>query len=436
MSLGGLIKSMIGSVATNLTGTAHLAATSRQWNVVLQAQTQNGASCHRLSVGGLPRPCRILFVPCDPAADWPAHASHQALHAQIGAKSRSSDPCGGPIHPGCMAETEPACEHILVAVIAQAPISSSCQQMLSDWASRPGRRLILPALAPGITHQQAFGGTSASISGLQLVPWGGDPQRLASLVAQRALHGARPGLFISYRRLDSAAVADQLFDEMSHRGFRVFLDRFSVTTGRLVQQEIAEELADRDVVLVLETDNILQSRWTSWEIAFARTYRLGLLALQWPGAPTLRGISDRRSINPGRGGILTANELRSAADFIERGHTLASLTRRAFYEALVEAAALSKQGSVHPTGTGALRLLDRGGTERALVAPSGRPGSLAEVHRLVRAALQPPNGPLLLAGQHRHLPPDAHDDLNWLAQTVGVDLAGRADVYRQVRTLL
>jgi hypothetical protein len=73
---------------------------------------------------------------------------------------------------------------------------------------------------------------------------------LASLVSQRALYGERPGLFISYRRKEAAVIADQLFDEMSHRGFRVFLDRFSGTSGKLFPQEIAEEIADRDVVLV------------------------------------------------------------------------------------------------------------------------------------------------------------------------------------------
>ncbi len=335
-----------------------------------------------------------------------------------------------------MAEEEPACEHIFVPVITKAPLSPPWRQRLIDWVGAPGKRIILPALAPGLSPSQVFAGTPVSLSRVQLVQWGGDPLRLASLVSQRAMHGARPALFISYRRQEAAAIADQIFDEMSHRGFRVFLDRFSGTAGRLFPQELAEELADRDVVLVLETPGILQSRWTMWEIAFARAYRLGLLAMQWPGAPSLRGIADRIPIKLGGGSQLSTSDLKAAADFVERGHAIAALTRRAFYEALVEFAALSKKGTVQFTGDGVLEVFSKKGTSGGLVVASGRPGCLAEVHRLARAAASSGKPALLLAGQHQHLRPDAQADLIWLAGRTNVDLVGRAVVYNKIRALI
>jgi TIR domain-containing protein len=365
-----------------------------------------------------------------------AYATYQSLLARLGSKSKSSAACGGPVHPGCMAEKEPACEHILVPLIAQAPIPQGPLQEIGRWLGSTGKRSVLPALAPGLTHSHVFAAGPSQISRLQLVPWGGSAARLASLVLQRALYGERPGLFVSYRRQDAAVSADQIFDEMSHRGFGVFLDRFSGTSGRLFPQEIAEELADRDVVLVLETPGILQSRWTLWEIAFARTYRLGLLALHWPNAPTLRGIADRHQVAPGKNGKLTAAELGVVAAFIERGHTLAALTRRAFYEALVEAAASSKKGAVRPAGEGVVELVNNKKLSKGFVMPSGRPGCLADIHRLVSASRGSSGPPRLLAGQHEHHRPSAQDDLNWLATTAGIRLSGRAEIYKQVRALL
>lgn len=301
----------------------------------------------------------------------------------------------------------------------------------------PGRRIVLPAISSPLSHAQVFAAAPTKVSRLQLAAWGGNPARLASVILQRALYGDRPGLFISYRRDEATAIADQIFDEMNRRGFRVFLDRFSGTSGKLFPQEIAEELADRDVVLVLETPKIMKSRWTVWEIAFARVYKLGLLALQWPGAPSLRGIIDRHQIVPTATGDLAKPALDDVADFIERSHTVAALTRRAFYEALVEAAALSKKGTIRPNGDGVLEVFDQLGHPKGFVVPAGRPGRLADVHRLSRAAAAAAfTHPRILAGQHKHHLPGAQDDLNWLATAVNVDLSGRADVYRNVQALL
>jgi hypothetical protein len=193
-----------------------------QWNAVIQLSLSSGhKQCQRLTLGGIPRPCRILFASCDSMADSSARASHQALLSQLQPKQKSSEPCNGPVHPGCMSEGEPACEHILVPVIGRAPLSPRWLRELNDWSSKKGRRSILPAISPGLSHPSVFRGAKKKLSHLQLVPWGGDPKRLASLVSLRALYGERPRLFISYRRQDAAAVADQLFDEMSHRGFQV-----------------------------------------------------------------------------------------------------------------------------------------------------------------------------------------------------------------------
>lgn len=411
------------------------------WSVILQKQAghslPDATNCQKYVVNGLPRPCRILIVSCDAASSTNAAACYRALQSEFARRAPAPDICTGPIYPNCISENEPACVHVLVPLIAQAPLNAQSSSLFDSWLARFGAKaIVMPALAPGVSHQQVFGSASQNISQLQLAPWGGDPARLASLVLRRALCGERPGLFISYRRHEAAAVADQIFDAMSHRGFRVFLDRFSGTTGRLFPQEIAEEMADKDVVLVLATPQIAQSRWTLWEIAFARLYRLGLLALQWPNCPQIPGIQDHHTVCPTTNSTLEDADLKQAADFIERGHTLAALTRRAFYETLVEAAALSKQGTVKPVGDGVLDVANSNKASVATVLAAGRPGRLADVHKLVDANSRSTAPHILLAGQHRHLPLHAQDDLKWLAAKMRIVLSGRAEVYRDIRARL
>ncbi len=63
--------------------------------------------------------------------------------------------------------------------------------------------------------------------------------------------------FLSYRRIDSERVARQLFHTLSDRGYRVFLDTVSVEQGASVQEALMERLADNDLVILLDSPNVL-----------------------------------------------------------------------------------------------------------------------------------------------------------------------------------
>lgn len=62
--------------------------------------------------------------------------------------------------------------------------------------------------------------------------------------------GGRPSVFLSYIRKEARDVADQLFDALGHRGYGVYLDQFSGVPGRIFPEQIAEELADKAVLLL------------------------------------------------------------------------------------------------------------------------------------------------------------------------------------------
>lgn len=90
-------------------------------------------------------------------------------------------------------------------------------------------------------------------------------------------------IFISYKRRDSQAVANQLYDALDSRGFDVFIDVRSVPPGADFQAELWHRLADSDVMLLIDTENFRVSRWTVEELARANASNIQILHLLWPG---------------------------------------------------------------------------------------------------------------------------------------------------------
>lgn len=90
-------------------------------------------------------------------------------------------------------------------------------------------------------------------------------------------------LFISYKRDDSRAVANQLYDLLDAHGFDVFIDTRSVPPSADFQAELWHRLSDSDVVVLLDTPGFRSSRWTTEELARANATNIQILHLLWPG---------------------------------------------------------------------------------------------------------------------------------------------------------
>jgi hypothetical protein len=405
------------------------------WNLILQKILASGssisnASCAMFVVPGLSRPARIAFLAADPAASRWADDAHRSVEAQFSAVvNLQKSKCGGPGLLRCQAWHEPACEQILVPVLG-APLDPAVASFMTAWQAKGGKRSrVIPALLPGLSHGNIFGATPPSLSRLNAAAWGGDPKRLAQIAVQAAL-GHRPGVFLSYLRSEAREVADQLFDTLSQRGYRVFLDRFSGTPGHVFPQELAEEMADKAVLVLLETPGLAKSKWTQWEIAFARRYRLGVIALSLPGTQQLRRVAARQPVTPQTNGKLSPTDLDAALSFIGEEHAQASLRRRAFYEGLVGAAAASRSGHIRVSPYGILHLVGSAGSPGADILPCGRPGQLADTRTLSVGSTTQCR---LLIGQHAHLAPAARSDLEWLAQEINITLVGPSEAFRTVQ---
>lgn len=90
-------------------------------------------------------------------------------------------------------------------------------------------------------------------------------------------------VFVSYRRDGARQAAIQLFDALSARQFDVFLDTHGIAPAEDFQAILWHRLCDSDVLVMLDTPNYFDSRWTSTEYGRALAKGISVLRVGWPG---------------------------------------------------------------------------------------------------------------------------------------------------------
>ena len=93
-------------------------------------------------------------------------------------------------------------------------------------------------------------------------------------------------VFISYKRSDSLAVANQLYDVLSRHQFDVFLDTYSIRGAADFQAELKHRITDSDVLVQLNSPHFMESDWCKEEISEANARQVGVLQVNWPGVDT------------------------------------------------------------------------------------------------------------------------------------------------------
>nr|VFJ43158.1 MAG: TIR domain-containing protein [Candidatus Kentron sp. FM]VFJ50100.1 MAG: TIR domain-containing protein [Candidatus Kentron sp. FM]VFK08655.1 MAG: TIR domain-containing protein [Candidatus Kentron sp. FM] len=89
-------------------------------------------------------------------------------------------------------------------------------------------------------------------------------------------------VFLSYRRDETRQTALQLFDALSSRLFDVFLDTHSIAPAENFQEMLWHHLCDSDVLVMLDTPNYFEGRWTSAEFGRALAKGIAILRVGWP----------------------------------------------------------------------------------------------------------------------------------------------------------
>lgn len=193
---------------------------------------------------------------------------------------------------------------------------------------------ILPVVRSTDTGQVADSLPSL-IEHLNAVGWQQDPAVVvATIMRLLGLVEDERRIFLSYVRRDSAVVAEQLHRALQERQFDVFLDRFSVPPGADFQRRLTEDLADKAFLLLLESNHVRESGWVQYEINYALTHRIGVLAATMPNvaedllAPVDEAFRFRLASEDLNDQELTSTALDALLHRIEISHASALLRRR------------------------------------------------------------------------------------------------------------
>ncbi len=172
---------------------------------------------------------------------------------------------------------------------------------------------------------------------------GRDPFRRLSQVILRTLHltDIQRRVFISYARKDATAMAEQLWEALSARGFEVFLDRVSLDTGANWRERLFEALERKSFVLMIESPEAVTAKGVEMEFNYARERDMGLLTLTWHQTVdrglTLPGIYEKYRTHLPKSALrsdrvgnvrLKSHVVQKVLDEIESRHAEALLRRR------------------------------------------------------------------------------------------------------------
>lgn len=229
--------------------------------------------------------------------------------------------------------------------------------------------------------------------------------------------------FISHRRDDGLAAAEQLHDHLSHNGFEPFIDRFHIEYGQDVQAKIADSLESCALLVLLETPLAHTSDWVFDEVDYALGHQLGLHIVTWPGSPKeipgTHGLSRQQlassDLTALKGyDVFTDSALDRIGAAVEDEHVRALVRRRRYLLRSTEEAA--QDAGLVCTPLPGWRLFVTEPEASSLVQLSPRLPTVEDLHSLDEArAVLPGLPPGLLVHAARTLPASRQRLLAWAA---------------------
>lgn len=360
-----------------------------------------GRRCVAFSGLALPNPVLIQFSHVGSSqaqAAMDALADALIVELQTGVHAVSlTPPCPVPV-TRCHAVDQPDCNKLLVLVGDDHTVAPLGAPPLVDWLGRGPDFAVLPIL-PQTAQTRTAMLLPPPLNAINAVFWDGSVEEALPALFQVGGVTAAPRIFISYRQSDTATAAIQLFDALSHDGFDVFLDHFWIAPGVDFQARLRQELGDKAMVLLLESTNLASSPWVALEIAEAKACGLGLIALNFAGAPAQPGVDPRLRHWLARtqwkaDGTIIDPALQTIRGFVRREHDRAILRRRVALEQSFEQAVLRAGGSSpdrHPDGSFGVA----GAGRHYLAWLSPRPPELTDYHRAHGATHPPSRGVMI-----------------------------------------
>ncbi|SPF41055.1 conserved hypothetical protein [Candidatus Sulfopaludibacter sp. SbA4] len=88
-------------------------------------------------------------------------------------------------------------------------------------------------------------------------------------------------VFVSFRRSDAEPLARELYAYLWGQRFEAFLDLFQIEGGGVVQDIVMESIGRMDCVLLLDSPDVVNSRWVEAEIREALRLRVPVCRIQF-----------------------------------------------------------------------------------------------------------------------------------------------------------
>jgi len=209
-------------------------------------------------------------------------ADRQRLDATIGAMIGDFGMTLGAdvvIHDGASVQTRDLRAAFAAAYFGGAPLAdvAATRELVAASAA------VIPTVVPGEPFGVVIPDFLQSANGLTRRDDDPGMTALASALLECVgLLRRQRRVFVSYRRTESRTAALQLHDLLSSRGFDVFLDTHDIRPGDPFQDVLWHRLVDSDVMVMLDTPEYFDSRWTRQEIGRARAKEIQVLRVIWP----------------------------------------------------------------------------------------------------------------------------------------------------------
>lgn len=228
-------------------------------------------------------------------------------------------------------------------------------------------------------------------------------------------------VFLSYRRNEATPAAVQLFAELSARQFDVFLDTHGIGPAVDFQETLWHQLCDVDVLVMLETPDYFESRWTSAEYGRALSKGIGVLRVEWPDStPSIHtSTASRAEILAGEldaTGMLSDSALERICTQLEEVRSVSHATRQLSMLNAIQDAVERVEGQVDGVGPKRTMHLTLKSGRKLLVQPTiGVPTALTLQEVIERAG---PAVECAVVYDHLGLKRSWQSHLDWLASNV------------------
>jgi hypothetical protein len=209
-------------------------------------------------------------------------------------------------------------------------------------------RVVIPVVNDLATYSSSVPDCLRPINGFWWEGEGSSDRLCRKLLEELGVEDRQRRAFISHKRDDGLAAAEQLHDYLSHNGFRPFIDRFNIAPGRDVQSEIADQLEDCAMLILLETPLAYTSDWVFDEVDYSLSHQLGMHIISWPDVeirlPGTQGLPrqhlEASDLTAQKGyDIFTSTTLERIITAVEAEHARAMISRRRYLLVSAEEAA-------------------------------------------------------------------------------------------------